>query len=57
MLLGHKSGEIGVQLQWFWNTIAVVLQHKRLFIEKQGDGTKKGNKDLEHPKTNSPKLL
>ncbi|WP_315558508.1 hypothetical protein [Hoylesella nanceiensis] len=57
MQLVRKSGEIGGQLQWFWNTIAVVLQHKRLFIEKQGDDTKKGNKGLKHPKTNSPKFL
>ena len=41
MQFGCKSGEIGVQLQCFWNTIAMVLGRKRLFIEKQGDDTKK----------------
>ena len=41
MQLVCKSGEIGVQLQCFWNTIAMVLGRKRLFIEKQGDDTKK----------------
>ena len=46
MLLGHKSDDIAVQLQCFWNTIAMVLGNKGLFIEKQGDDTKKGNKGL-----------
>ena len=46
MLLGHNSDEIGVQLQCFWSTIAMVLGRKGLFIEKQGDDTKKGNKGL-----------
>lgn len=41
MQLVHKSDDIGVQLQCFWNTIAMVLGRKRLFIEKQGDDTKK----------------
>ena len=44
MQFGCKSGEIGVQLQCFWNTIAMVLGRKRLFLEKQGDDIKKGNK-------------
>jgi len=37
MQLVHKSDEIDVQLQCFWNTIAMVLGHKRLFLEKQED--------------------
>ena len=46
MLSDCNSGEIGVQLQCFWSTIAMVLGSKGLFIEKQGDDTKKGNKGL-----------
>ena len=46
MQLVRNSGEIGVQLQCFWNTITMVLGRKRLFIEKQGDDTKKRNKGL-----------
>lgn len=46
MQLVCKSGEIDVQLQCFWSTIAMVLGNKGLFIEKQGDDTKKGNKGL-----------
>jgi hypothetical protein len=42
----HKSDDIGVQFQCFWNTIAMVLRHNKLFIEKQGDDTKKENKGL-----------
>ena len=53
----HKSGEIGMQLQCFWNTIAMVLGRKRLFIEKQGADTKKGNKGLKLLKTIFTELL
>ena len=51
MQLVCKSGEIGVQLQCFWNTIAMNFGHNKLFQEKQGDNTKKGNKGLKLLKT------
>ena len=57
MQLVRKSGEIGVQLQWFWNTITMVLGRKRLFIEKQGDNTKKENKGSKLLKTIFMELL
>ena len=57
MQLVRNSGEIGVQLQCFWNTITMVLGRKRLFIEKQGDDTKKGNKGLKLLKTIFTELL
>ena len=41
MQLVRNSGEIGVQLQCFWNTIAMVLGRKRLFLEKQGEEIRK----------------
>ena len=57
MQLVRNSGEIGVQLQCFWNTITMVLGRKRLFIEKQGDDTKKRNKGLKLLKTIFMELL
>ena len=57
MQLVRNIGEIGVQLQCFWNTIAMVLGRKRLFIEKQGDDTKKGNKGSKLLKTIFTELL
>ena len=57
MQLVRKSGEIGVQLQCFWNTIAMNFGHNKLFIEKQGDDTKKGNKGLKLLKTIFTELL
>ena len=53
----HKSGEIGVQLQCFWNTITMVFGHNKLFLEKQGDNTKKRNKGLKLLKTIFTELL
>lgn len=44
MQLVHKSDDIGVQFQCFWNAIAMVFGHNKLFLEKQEDDTKKGNK-------------
>lgn len=53
----HKRGEIGVQLQCFWNTITMVFGHNKLFLEKQGDDTKKRNKGLKLLKTIFTELL
>ena len=53
----HKRGEIGVQLQCFWNTITMVFVHNKLFLEKQGDDTKKRNKGLKLLKTIFTELL
>jgi|GEM_PF-1136900 hypothetical protein len=57
MQLVRKSGEIGVQLQCFWNTITMIFGHNKLFLEKQGDDTKKRNKGLKLLKTIFTELL
>lgn len=57
MQLVRKRGEIGVQLQCFWNTITMNFGHNKLFLEKQGDNTKKGNKGSKLLKTIFMELL
>ena len=57
MQLVRNSGEIGVQLQCFRNTIAMNFGHNKLFLEKQGDDTKKENKGLKLLKTIFMELL